>query len=79
MTGPDVLDDLDEREQQQAAVLLGCQEKKLREFRSLKRKADNLKTMNKIPAEMSVSELKVMVMWYKNSSDLPVPTTGSTH
>ena len=32
MTGPDVLNDFEEREQQQAAVLSGCQEKKLREF-----------------------------------------------
>ena len=31
--------------------------------------------MNKIPAETSVSELKVMVMLYKNASSLPIPTT----
>ena len=75
MTGPDVLDDLEEREQQQAAVLSHRQEKKLRDFRSLKSKVDTLKAQNKIPAEMSVSELKLMVTWYKNAGDLPVPTT----
>ncbi len=32
MTGPDVLDVLEEREQQQEAVLSGYQEKKLQEF-----------------------------------------------
>jgi hypothetical protein len=31
--------------------------------------------MNKIPAEMSVCELKVMVMWYKNTGNLLLPTT----
>jgi hypothetical protein len=75
MTGPDVLDNLEEREQQQAAVLSHRQEKKLREFRCLKSKVDTLKAQNKIPAEMSVSELKLMVTWYKNAGDLPVPTT----
>jgi hypothetical protein len=40
LTGPFVLDDLEEREQVQAAVLSGRQGKKLREFLALKRKVD---------------------------------------
>lgn len=34
-----------------------------------------IKALNKIPAEMSVSELEVMVMWHKKASNLPAPTT----
>ena len=78
MTGPDVLDNIEEREQQQAAVLSGRQEKKLREFRSLKIKIDAVKQLCKRPDEMTVSELKVMVTWYKKAGNLPVPTTKTT-
>ena len=67
------------REQQQAAVVSGRQEKKLREFRAQKSKVDALKALNKTPAEMNVSELKLMVTWYKNAGNLPLPTTkGNT-
>lgn len=49
MVGPAVLDDLEEREQMQAAVISGRQEKKLKEFRTLKTKVDALKALNKSP------------------------------
>lgn len=75
MTGPDVLNNLEEREQQQATLLSERQEKKLREFRSLKSKVDAIKALNKSPAHMSVSELKLMVTWYKKAGDIPFPTT----
>jgi hypothetical protein len=75
MVGPAVLDDLEEREQMQAAVISGRQEKKLKEFRTLKTKVDALKALNKSPEDMNVSQLKLMVTWYKIAGDLPVPTT----
>ena len=46
ITGPVVRDDMEEREQQQADVLSKRQEKKLREFRSMKCKVDALKLHN---------------------------------
>ena len=75
MVGPVVLDDLEEREQMQAAVISGRQGKKLMEFRTLKTKVDALKALNKSPEDMNVSQLKLMVTWYKIAGDLPVPTT----
>ena len=75
MTGPVVLDEMEERERQQAAVVSGRQEKKLQEFRSLKGKVDALRALKKSPEEMSVSQLKLMVTWYKHAGDLPIPTT----
>ena len=75
LTGPEVLDEQEERERQQAAVLSTRQEKKLQEFRSMKSKVDALNALNKSPAEMKVSELKLMVTWYKQTGDLPVPAT----
>ncbi len=75
MVGPGVLDDLEEREQMQAAIVSGRQEKKLMEFHSLKTKVDAIKALKKSQNDMNVSQLKLMATWYKVAGDLPVPMT----
>ncbi len=68
MVGPEFLDDLQEREQMQAAIVSGRQEKKLKEFRSLKTKVDALKALKKSPNDMNVSQLKLTSSNDKNSA-----------
>jgi hypothetical protein len=51
-------------------------EKKLQEFRLLKRKVTAIRDLNKNNGEeMTVAQLKTMVTWYKTPDDLPLPTT----
>ena len=58
----------------QATVVSGRQEK-LMEFCSVKTKVDTLKALKKSPNDMNISQLKLMVTWYKVAGDLPVPMT----
>ena len=73
MIGPMVLEYQEEREREQKATLSSRQEKKLQAFRAQKRKVDAIKALQKSPEEMSVSQLRAMVIWYKQAGDLPVP------
>ena len=41
----------------------------------MKSKVDAVKLLNKRPDEMNVSQLKLLVTWFKQAGDLPVPTT----
>ena len=76
MLGPDVLQNLEERQQQQEDKVSEQLKKKLQEFRLLKRKVTAIRDLNKNNGEeMTVAQLKTMVTWYKTPGDLPLPTT----
>ena len=62
MTSPDVLNHLGERAAA-GSCLFELSREEVARFFSLKRKVNTLKALNMIPAETSVSELKVMVIW----------------
>jgi hypothetical protein len=59
-----------------ATIVISTKEtKRQQEFNTLRGKVLTLKEQNKTKEQMSVPELKLMVRWYKQSGDLPVPQT----
>ncbi len=75
IVGPDVLDNIEERERVQEGKVSEQEGKKLREYRGLRSKVCAIKEVNKSHEQLTVVQLKVLVMWYKSNGDLPTPTT----
>jgi hypothetical protein len=74
LLGPEVLDNIEERQQQQVDKMSERQEKKHQEFRSLRAKVTVIKALQKESQQLNVSQLKIMVTWYKRVGDLPIPS-----
>ncbi|KAI2504991.1 hypothetical protein MHU86_9434 [Fragilaria crotonensis] len=49
--------------------------KKIREFKALQRKVLDIRALNKTHDQMTVSELRTMISWYKRLTDASAPTT----
>ena len=76
--GLNVLDNIVERERVQEGKKVSEREgKKLREYWALRSKVSAIKEQNTSHEQLTVAQLKVMVMWYKSNGDLPTPTTRS--
>ena len=75
MVGPDVLDNIEEHERVQKDKVSEREERKLREYQALRTKISPIKGFNKSHEQLTVAQLKVMVMWYKSKGDSPTPTT----
>ena len=71
----DVLDNMEERERVHENKVSEREEKRLREYRALRSKVCAIKELNKSHEQLTVAQLKVMVMWYKSNGDLPTPST----
>ena len=73
--GPNILAATLERKRISDIVISTKETKRQQEFNTLRGKVLTLKEQNKTKEQMSVPELKLMVRWYKQSGDLPVPQT----
>jgi hypothetical protein len=73
--GTDVWTNQKERQRLLDLKVSEGEEKKLREFRALRSKVSAIRELNKTHEQLNVSQLKVMVMWFKCNGDLPTPTT----
>lgn len=60
--GPDVLDNIEKRERVQEDKISEREEKKLREYRTLRSNVSAIKELNKDHEQLTVAQLKVMVM-----------------
>ncbi len=69
IVGPEVLDNIEERERVQEDKVSEREEKKLREYRALHSKVFAIKELNKSHEQWTVAQLKVMVAWYKSNGD----------
>ena len=73
--GTDVLRRIEDRERLREEKKSQQQEKRLREYRLLCNKVMAIKQLGQPHEQLNVVQLKTMVMWYKNPSDLPIPST----
>jgi hypothetical protein len=71
----DVLDNVEARDRVQKDKDSEREEKILREYRSLRSKVSAIKELNKSHEQLTVTQLRVMVMWYKSKGDLRTPQT----
>jgi hypothetical protein len=75
MLGPEVLDDMEEGEELKQSKLLTQFHNRLQVFRSNCIKVSEIRALELSNEKLTVSQLKVMVNWYKRPGDLPVPST----
>ena len=75
LLGPDVLQNIEERQQQVKEIEALCCQKRIQEYQLLKTKVTAIRETMKRYNELSVVQLKVMVTWFKGPGDLPLPTS----
>ena len=75
LLGPQVLTNFREKKRQQELQESERQEKKIRDFFSLKNKVLTILALDKVHAQLNVTQLRTMVQWFKRAEDLPIPTT----
>jgi hypothetical protein len=75
LLGPDVLRNIQERklhqEEKQHEKLGG----KIRDFRALKDRVTAIRELAQPHQQLNVTQLRTMVLWFKQTTDLPAPTT----
>ena len=72
---PDVLQNIEERQQEMKEKEALCRQKKIQEYQLLKTKVTAIRETMKRYNEFSVAQLKVMVTWFKDPGNLPLPTS----
>ncbi|KAI2506247.1 hypothetical protein MHU86_8182 [Fragilaria crotonensis] len=72
--GPDLFKKIADREMVRDEEECEKVRKKIREFRTLQDKVSGIQALNKQHDQMTVSELRTMVLWYKRPTDSSAPT-----
>ena len=75
LSGADVLKNVTEREWRKEEKECEKVRKKIREFKTLQSKVSDIRALNKTHKQMTVSELRTMISWYKLPTDASAPTT----
>ena len=75
LLGPEVVNDQLKRKRYTEEVQSEQENKKIDAHMALANKVYAIRSLNKQPAEWTVAQTKTMAMWYKQSGNLPLPTT----
>jgi hypothetical protein len=75
LLGPDVLRNIQERKLHQEEKQHEKLEKKIRDFRALQNRVNAIRELAQQHDQLNVAQLRTMVLWYKQTTDLPAPTT----
>ena len=73
--GPEVLALLRAKRREQQEQQSEREEKKLRDYLALRDRVQAIRALNKEHAQLTVAQLRTMVLWFKTSNDSAVPTT----
>ena len=73
--GPQLVTKIRERDLREQALESQRQENRLTAYRIQQDRVAKIRALGRPHSQLTVPQLKTMVMWYKQSSDLPIPAT----